>query len=136
MGRYTNSRGGRSPSVERIWRLYRMFAFFPQVASANTALRQSTGTVLPFCLGLPVRFADWVQTSPRHSNKKCCKGTSMCFEQDLCTIPSECVKPVKLWLAFRHNLNTANLIVSMLSTRNGLPTAVCSFTHSFIFFFL
>ena len=70
------------------------------------------------------------------TNKKCCKGTSMCFEQDLCTIPSECVKPVKLWLAFRHNLNTANLIVSMLSTRNGLPTAVCSFTHSFIFFFL
>ena len=46
-----------------IWGLYRMLQFFPQAASANTALRQSTGIVVLFYLRLLVRLMDWAQTS-------------------------------------------------------------------------
>lgn len=119
-----------------LWKVYDVctirFSSFPPAASANTALRQSTGIVLKSCLRLLVRFTDWAQTSRRHSNKKC----STCFEHNFCTVPSECVKAVKLRLALRHNLNTVKLIVSKLSTRNGLSNALYLFTHSYVFLFL
>lgn len=123
-GRHTNSRVTRNGSV-----------YGKYMASVQNVSVPSPSCISKYCAAsvdwnsgnvLPQAAGTLNGLGPDQWDKKRPKGTSTCFERNLCTIPSECVKSAKLRVDLRDNLNAVKLIVSKLTTRNGPSTAaVC-----------